>query len=168
MKRIPLLLVTILFLTSCSSKFPYTKYEQAYEKLIEGKYETAAYRFQTLTSRYSKYPEIWYNAGCCYMEIGKYESAIYAFKKASEVYENSVMYDDKEGLRNDAMTSIGEVYLLQKSFSKAKNQFEKCFELQNDKNMVTAVAATYIRLGYTEECKKYYSEKGIDIGVLGL
>ena len=46
------------------------------------------------------------------METGEYDTAINAFNKAAELYENSVMYDDKPGLRNDALVTIGEVHLI--------------------------------------------------------
>ena len=42
------------------------------------------------------------------------------------------MYDDKLGLRNDALVTIGEVHLLRHDFNSAKDQFEKCLSLKND------------------------------------
>ena len=59
------------------------------------------------------------------------------------------MYDDKLGLRNDALVTIGEVHLLRHDFDSAKDQFEKCLSLKNDRDMIIAIAATYIRLGFT-------------------
>ena len=46
------------------------------------------------------------------METGDYDSAIASFNKTTELYENSVMYDDKSGLRNDTL-----VLLVKSTFS---------------------------------------------------
>ena len=104
--------------------------------------------------------------GSCCMETGDYDTAIASFNKAAELYENSVMYDDKPGLRNDALVTIGEVHLLRHDFDSAKDQFEKCLSLKNDRDMIIAIAATYIRLGFTAECEAYFAEKGIDLAEL--
>ena len=88
------------------------------------------------------------------------------YDQAAELYENSVMYDDKLGLRNDALVTIGEVHLLRHDFYSAKDQFEKCLSLKNDRDMIIAIAATYIRLGFTAECEAYFAEKGIDLAEL--
>ena len=48
------------------------------------------------------------------------------------------MYDDKLGLRNDALVTIGEVHLLRHDFDSAKDQFEKCLSLKNDRDMIIA------------------------------
>lgn len=100
------------------------------------------------------------------METGDYDTAIASFNKAAELYENSVMYDDKLGLRNDALVTIGEVHLLRHDFDSAKDQFEKCLSLKNDRDMIIAIVATYIRLGFTAECEAYFAEKGIDLAEL--
>ena len=168
MKKIALILsLTVLLLTSCTTKqFPQTEYDQAYEALISENYTQAAKQFARLSSKYSVYPEIWYQYGSCCMETGDYDTAINAFNKAAELYENSVMYDDKPGLRNDALVTIGEVHLLRHDFDSAKDQFEKCLSLKNDRDMIIAIAATYIRLGFTAECEAYFAEKGIDLAEL--
>ena len=67
------------------------------------------------------------------METADYDSAIASFNKTTELYENSVMYDDKSGLRNDTLVTIGEVHLLRHDFDSAKDQFEKCLSLKNDR-----------------------------------
>lgn len=100
------------------------------------------------------------------METGDYDTAINAFNKAAELYENSIMYDNKPGLRNDALVTIGEVHLLRHDFDSAKVQFEKCLSLKNDRDMIIAIAATYIRLGFTAECEAYFAEKEIDLAEL--
>lgn len=46
------------------------------------------------------------------------------------------MYDDKPGLRNDALVTISEVHLLRHDFDSAKDQFEKCLSLKNDRDMI--------------------------------
>ena len=76
------------------------------------------------------------------MGTGEYDIAINAFNKAAELYENSAMYDDKPGLRNDALVTIGEVHLLRHDFDSTKGQFEKCLSLKNDRDMIIAIAAT--------------------------
>lgn len=164
MKKIALILsVTVLLLTSCTTKqFPQAEYNQAYETLISENYTQAVKQFSRLSSKYSVYPEIWYQYGSCCMETGDYDTAIASFNKAAELYENSVMYDDKPGLRNDALVTIGEVHLLRHDFDSAKDQFEKCLSLKNDRDMIIAIAATYIRLEFTAECEAYFAEKGID------
>ncbi len=168
MKKIALIIsVTVLLLTSCTTKqFPQKEYDQAYETLISENYTQAAEQFSRLSSKYSVYPEIWYQYGSCCMETGDYDTAIASFNKAAELYENSVMYDDKPGLRNDALVTIGEVHLLRHDFDSAKDQFEKCLSLKNDRDMIIAIAATYIRLGFTAECEAYFAEKGIDLAEL--
>lgn len=168
MKRTTLILsATIFLLTSCTSKqFPQAEYDKAYETLISENYTQAAKQFARLSSRNSVYPEIWYQYGSCCMETGNYDTAIASFNKAAELYENSVMYDDKPGLRNDALVTIGEVHLLCHDFDSAKDQFEKCFFFNNDRDMIIAIAATYIRLGFTAECEAYFAEKGIDLAEL--
>lgn len=158
---------SILLLTSCTTKqFPQAEYDQAYETLISENYTQAAEQFSRLSSKYSVYPEIWYQYGSCCMETGDYDTAIASFNKAAELYENSVMYDDKPGLRNDALVTIGEVHLLRHDFDSAKDQFEKCLSLKNDRDMIITIAATYIRLGFTAECETYFAEKGIDLAEL--
>ena len=167
MKRIALILsATIFLLTSCTKHFPQAQYEQAYDQLISENYVSATQKFARLSYKYSVYPEIWYQYGSCCMETGDYDSAIASFNKAAELYENSVMYDDKPGLRNDALVTIGEVHLLRHDFDSAKDQFEKCLSLKNDRDMIIAIAATYIRLGFTAECEAYFAEKGIDFAEL--
>lgn len=157
-----------IFIFGCKQKndanvFPQAEYEAAYEQMIMENYSDAAKKFRTLTKKYSSFPEFWYDYGTCLMEEKNYTDAEKAFNRTVELYENSFLYDDKAGLRNDAMTSLGELYLLRKDFNKAKIQFEKCLALKNDKEMIIAIAATYIRLGYISEAEKYFSEKGIDI-----
>lgn len=134
MKKIALILsLTVLLLTSCTTKqFPQTEYDQAYEALISENYTRTVKKFARLSSKYSVYPEIWYQYGSCCMETGYYDTAINAFNKVAKLYENSVMYDDKPGLRNDALVTIGEVHLLRHDFNSAKDQFEKCLSLKND------------------------------------
>ena len=161
-KLIPFIVLSIL-LTSCTKQFPQAEYEKAYEQLISENYTQAAKQFARLSSKYSVYPEIWYQYGSCCMETGDYDTAIASFNKAVELYENSVMYDDKPGLRNDALVTIGEVHLLRHDFDSAKVQFEKCLSLKNDRDMIIAIAATYIRLGFTAECEAYFAEKGINL-----
>lgn len=161
-----LTLVLIFSFTSCTKQFPQAEYEKAYDQLISENYTQAAKQFARLSSKYSVYPEIWYQYGSCCMETGEYDTAINAFNKAAELYENSVMYDDKPGLRNDALVTIGEVHLLRHDFDSAKDQFEKCLSLKNDRDMIIAIAATYIRLGITAECESYFAEKGIDLAEL--
>ena len=150
-------------ITSCTKQFPQAEYDKAYDQLISENYTQATAQFARLSSKYSVYPEIWYQYGLCLMETGDYDSAIASFNKAAELYENSVMYDDKTGLRNDALVTIGEVHLLCHDFDSAKDQFEKCLSLKNDRDMIIAIAATYIRLGFTAECEEYFAEKGIDL-----
>lgn len=86
-----------------TSEFPQKEYDQAYETLISENNTQATAQFARLSSKYSVYPEIWYQYGLCLMETGDYDTAIASFNKAAELYENSVMYDDKLGLRNDAL-----------------------------------------------------------------
>ena len=159
MKKIAIiLLATVFLLTSCAKHFPQAKYDKAYDQLISENYTQAAKQFSRLSSKYSVYPEIWYQYGPCCMEMGDYDTAITSFNKAAELYENSVMYDDKPGLRNDALVTIGEVHLLRHDFDSAKEQFEKCLSFKNDRDMLIAIAATYIRLGFTEECEAYFAQ----------
>ena len=161
------LITSFFLLTSCTTKqFPQAEYDQAYEALISENYTQAAKQFARLSSKYSVYPEIWYQYGSCCMETGDYDTAMASFYKVAELYENSVMYDDKPGLRNDALVTIGEVHLLRHDFDSAKDQFEKCLSLKNDRDMIIAIAATYIRLGFTAECEAYFAEKGIDLAEL--
>lgn len=161
-----IILFLIFLLTSCTKQFPQTEYEKAYDELISENYASATQKFSRLSSKYSVYPEIWYQYGLCLMETGDYDTAITAFNKTAELYENSVLYDDKPGLRNDALVTIGEVYLLQSDFQKAHNQFEKCLSIKHDRDMIIAIAATYIRLGFTAECEAYFAEKGINLADL--
>lgn len=162
-----LLLAAFLTLASCkTNQFPEESYEAAYEVLINGDYAQAARQFARLSEKYSVYPEIWYQYGSCCMETGDYDRAIESFNKTAAVYENSVLYDDKAGLRNDALVSIGEVHLLKEDFVSAEEQFEKCLSLKNDREMVIAIAASYIRLGFVSECETYFAEKGIDLSEL--
>lgn len=170
MKRIALILsATVLLLTSCTTKqFPQAEYDQAYEALISENYTQAVKKFARLSSKYSVYPEIWYQYGSCCMETGDYDTAMASFYKAAELYENSVICDDKPGLHNDALVTIGEVHLLRHDFISAKDQFEKCLSLKNDRDMIIEIAATYIRLGFTAECEAYFAEKGIDFGRITL
>lgn len=114
-----------------TSEFPQKEYDQAYGTLISENNTQATAQFARLSSKYSVYPEIWYQYGLCLMETGDYDTAIASFNKAAELYENSVMYDDKPGLRNDALVTIGEVQLLRHDFDSAKDQFEKCLSLKN-------------------------------------
>lgn len=167
MKKILFILFTLILLSSCTQKrFPHAEYEQAYEVLISENYAQAAKQFARLSSKYSAYPEIWFQYGSSCMETGDYDTAIVAFNKTAELYNNSVLYDDKLGLRNDALVTIGEVYLLQQDFVKAKEQFEKCLSLKKNRDMIIAIAATYIRLGYIKECEEYFAEKGINLADL--
>lgn len=163
MKKLVVIFISTFLLISCTRQFPQAKYDQAYETFICGNYKDASKQLARLCKTDSVYPEIWYTYGSCCMETGDYNTAIKAFQKTAELYENSVMYDNKIGLRNDAMTSIGEVYLLQKDFNKAADQFEKCLELQHNRDMVIAIVAAYIRLGFTAECESYFADKGINI-----
>ncbi len=153
----------VLFSASCrTNQFPQEDYELAYDRLIAGEYTQATGQFAELSSKFSRYPEIWYQYGSCCMETGDYDTAIDAFNRAAVLYENSVMYDDRPGLRYDSLVTIGEVYLLQQDLPKAKNQFDRCLSLKNDHDMQVAIAATYIRLGFTEEMAAFFAEKGID------
>lgn len=159
--------MSAMIFTSCKSgKFPQEKYDQAYEQMINENYSEAKESFRKLTESNSAFPEIWYGYGCCLMETENYSESVKAFTKVTELYENSVMYDDKEGLKYDAMTSIGEVFLLQKETEKAKIQFEKCLTEQNNREMINAIAATYIRLGFIDEAEAFFAEKGIDIWMM--
>ena len=100
------------------------------------------------------------------METNHFSESIEAFTKTTEVYENSVMYDDKLGLKHDAMTSIGEVYLLQKDFENAEKQFEKCLVEKKDREMINAILAVYIRLGFVDEAEEFFNDKGINIWMM--
>ncbi len=153
-------------MASLSDSFPMEEYEEAYDQMIDGNHTKAASLFEKLVYSHAEYPEIWYQYGCCLMELRDFDSAGIAFSNAASKYENACLYDDKIGLRNDAMTTLGEMYLMQKDFPKAEDQFEKCFALQNDRDMVVAVAASYIRLGYEAECERYFATKGINLGTL--
>lgn len=111
---------------------------------------------------YSVYPEIWYQYGSYCIETGDYDTAIASLNKTAELYKNSVMYDDKPGLRNNALVTIGEVHLLHHDFISAKDQFEKCLSLKNDRDMIIAIAATYIyALDLLQNVKLILLKKGL-------
>ena len=167
MKKIILILVPLLFLVSCKTEgFPQKQYDKAYEQLINQDYSKASKSFEKILKNKSEYPEIWFNYGCCLMETNQFSESIEAFTKTTELYENSVMYDDKLGLKHDAMTSIGEVYLLQKDFENAEKQFEKCLAEKKDREMINAILAVYIRLGFVDEAEEYFNDKGINIWMM--
>ena len=80
-----------------TSEFIQKEYDQAYETLSSENNTQTTAQFARLSSKYSVYPEIWYQYGLCLMETGDYTAAITAFNKTTELYENSVLYDDRLG-----------------------------------------------------------------------
>lgn len=166
-KKILLIFAAMIFIVSCSKQqFPQEKYEAAYEQLIAEDYFQAKESYKKLIKSAGSFPELWYDYGTVLMMTGDYSEAIKSFNKTIKLYENAVLYDDKDGLKCDAMTSIGETYLLQADLKNARNQFEKCLEEKKDRDMIIAIAATYIRLGFVDEAESFFADLGIDIWML--
>lgn len=150
-------------IVSChGGEFPMRAYERAYGQMIDGDYKSAAASFRRLSESSPAYPEIWYGWGTCLMETERYAQAVQAFSKAADLYGNSVLYDDKAGLRRDAMTAIGEVYLMQGDLMSAEAEFVKCLSERADTDTVIAISATYIRMGYADRVMPFLAGQGLE------
>lgn len=156
-------IVAILFSSCKKSVFPQSQFDSAYELMIQGDFENATENFRLLSEKYSRYPEIWYNYAFCLMEKKSYKAAEKAFCRAIFYRKNVVMYENPQVIKEDAMTSILEVFLLEGDFENAENQAEKCFSENDTKEMQIAVIATYFRLGFSEKVETIFKNHGIDI-----
>lgn len=162
--RLTAALSLLVLAAACTTHgFPQQEYDDAYMLIVADAYIPAAERFAELSRSNPRYPEIWYNLGICLMETARYAEAEAALLKAADLYENAAMYDDKAGLRYDAMTTIGEVRLLQGDFAGAEEQFDRCLAERSDRAAINAVVAAYIRRGFTDKAERFFAERNIDV-----
>lgn len=143
--------------------FPQNQFDSAYELLIQSDYEKAIKSFENLTKFFPQYPEIWYNFAICLMETKSYKNAEKAFCKTISLRKNVVMYENPQIIKEDAMTSILEVFLLEGNFKRAEKQAKKCLKENDSREMKIAILATYLRLGFSSEAKEFFNKRGINI-----
>lgn len=143
--------------------FPQNQFDSAYKLLIQSDYENATKAFSELTKSFLQFPEIWYNYATCLMETKSYAKAKVAFKKAIKTRKNVVMYENPQIIKEDAMTSILEVLLLEGDFKRAEKQAKKCLKENNSQKMKIAILATYVRLGFSSEAETFFNKCGMNI-----
>ncbi|GEM_PF-599370 len=136
------------------------KLEEGNKLFEEKKYEEALKKFKELTEEYPELFELHINIGNIYYEMGNYEKAIEEFNYVitqAEKNREKLGDDVTDDIIARAYAGIGNCYIKQKNYPKAKEFYEKSVQAyQNNSGVAFNLGELYYAEGNMDKALEMY------------
>jgi tetratricopeptide (TPR) repeat protein len=123
-----------------------------------GKYSTALQLFQSFLEKNPTLFQVQINIGNCYREMGEHEKALAEYETVLDKLKEK--NPDLQGNKSvaQALTHIGETYLMMDDMEKAQPYLEQAIEIfPNDHALAFNVAEIYFKDGNIDQAIEYYT-----------